>query len=427
MPIKPITASFLLKSSAIVTVGSIAASILQYLFTVVMARLLSPDSFGSLASLLSWITILIFPAGVISVHVTRQTAIYLAHDEKTRLLKLYRRHSLLSLAGIAFFIIILLTADLLNLFPAAWPFSYFLLTVIIIGFSLLSAVNQGLLHGSQYFARLSLLAFISAFFKFFLSGILVANGYDVFGVAVALSASGTITYLISLWLVRRVLRSASSMPSSPITTIPPSNTRYMPYIFSALFLLMLLSNIDIILAKQWLEADAAGYYAILATAGKVIFFGTVAISGVAFPSATQASATGSGQEKHILAISLSTVLALAACAVSLYLFFPQQIITIVFGTDYLPAAPHLGHIGIIAGLWAIIQLYVRLLLAKGDRLFLIPLAIFIAAEVAGISIWHQSISAILLVLFITGSLLALSLALIYQYSIAKNDIAKNYH
>ena len=159
----------------------------------------------------------------------------------------------------------------------------------------------------------------------------------------------------------------------------------------------------------------------------MIFFGTVAISGVAFPSATQASATGSGQEKHILAISLSTVLALAACAVSLYLFFPQQIITIVFGTDYLPAAPHLGHIGIIAGLWAIIQLYVRLLLAKGDRLFLIPLAIFIAAEVAGISIWHQSISAILLVLFITGSLLALSLALIYQYSIAKNDIAKNYH
>lgn len=414
---KSITTSYLLQSSAIVLGGSLAASILQYLFTIVMARLLSPESFGSLASLLSWITILVFPAGVISMHVARQTAIYLAQDEKLRLIKLYRRNNLISLAGIASVITAILFAKSFKFFPAAWPFSYFLLTVIIIGFALLSAVNDGLLHGSQYFIRLSLLAFIGALFKFFLSGILVANGYEVFGVAIALAASGAITYIFSFWLARRVLHSIVVRPSEQIEVLPSTNVHYIPYIFAALFLLLLLSNIDVILAKHWLEADAAGYYAILATAGKVIVFGTMSISGVAFPSAAQTAATGSGQEKRILKTSLSTVMAIDIVAVIFYIFWPKQIITIVFGTGYLPAAAHLGHIGIIAGLWAIIQLYTRLLLAKGNRVFLIPLALLIAAEVAGISIWHQSISVILLILFITGSLLVLSLSIIYQRSL----------
>lgn len=398
-------------------IGSLITGVINYLFTIVMARLLSPESFGSVASLLSWIAILGFPASVISMHMARQTAIFLTSHERQRLQELSRKINFVSFLGIIILSVILVTVHYTGFFPEDWTFNYVLLISIIIGFSLLTAVNSGLLHGSQYFFRLSLLALIAALLKFFLAGILVANGYDVYGVVVALAASSAISYIFSLWLTRRLFWSSPAQAASEaLIKTPGGSSQYLPYIFTALFLLLLLQNIDIILAKHWLDA-AAGYYAVLSTAGKVIVFGTAAISGVVFPSAAQTAASGSGQEKRILKISMSTIMLIVIGTVGLYLIIPEKIITTIFGSDYLPAASHLGHIGIIASLWAIIQLYVRLLLAKGNRAFLIPLFLLIAAEVAGISIWHQSIASILLVLFITGAALTLSLAFIYQRTI----------
>ncbi len=397
--------------------GTVAASVIQYFFTIVMARLMTPESFGSLASLLSWIAILVFPGGVISMHVARQTAIFLTHNENQKVADLFRRQNYISLIGAIIILAVVYIAVSFEILPSSWPREYVLLMVIIIGFSLLSAVTHGLLQGAQYFTRLSILALIGALLKFFLSGILVSNGYDVFGVAVALAISSFISYLFSWWLAYRVPRPSGKITPDAGFTSNQNNYHYAFYILAALFLLLLLSNIDVILVKHWLDATSAGYYAILSTAGKVIVFGTAAFSGVAFPSAAQTAAAGSGQEKRILLISLTSTVATAAVVITLYILAPVRIISLVFGDEYLPAAVHLGHIGIIASLWAVIQLYVRLLLAAGNRSFLKWLALFITAEIVGITIWHQNISSILTVLFATSALMAASLAFIYQQQI----------
>jgi len=151
LKIKYLFKSRFFQLGSVVLLGSFLVNILNYVFNLVMGRMLSPAEFGEVASLMGLAMIV----GVPSASLTRLMAKYSADfKEKNKfnlianLFRLVEKRSFQ--LGLLVIIIFLLLIPLLVWFLQIdlWPLVVFSL---ILPLSLLLAVNQGLLQGLQKF------------------------------------------------------------------------------------------------------------------------------------------------------------------------------------------------------------------------------------------------------------------------------------
>ena len=169
------------------------------------------------------------------------------------------------------------------------------------------------------------------------------------------------------------------------------------------FLLALLSNIDVLLAKHYLPGEIAGHYGALSTAGKMLLYAAGAFVTVLLPLASEAHERGKGGAR-VLSLSLGIIAAGSLLAWGLFSFYPELVISLLFGERYLDVAPYLGFFTIGVAAVALSLALINYFVAVRNTSFLYLLAFGIALEVGLVVRGHENLATVVQMI-VTGSVI----------------------
>src|SRR5262249_41386486 len=173
-----------------------------------------------------------------------------------------------------------------------------------------TAVPRGILQGTQRFTALSANLGLELVVRVLSLVVLLAVGFAVTGSIMAMLAGVTFAYLLGMWSLRdlfgveRERVQMRAMASFGLTAA------------AGTLGIILLYNLDVVLAAHYLGKYDAGIYGSLNKIEVIIYYGTLSVSQVLFPRVVEAIATRRHPARLLLlSAGLMSVLGLGAVAV----------------------------------------------------------------------------------------------------------------
>ena len=378
---------------------------LNYVYNVVMARLLGPAGYGALGALLALALIASVPGLALQVVVARHTALRV-RDQRA-LAELWSA-TLAGVAGAGLVLGVLvaaaspLLASYLHLgsaAPALW------LAASVAPLPALAAM-QGMLQGRERFAALAWVLLAAAAGKLAAGTGLVALGAGVEGAIAAVSLGSLAAVLLALAWVRPGLAAGASPPGRARSwkrLLPSGLGREVAGATTAILGLFVLANVDVLLARHHLDADASGLYAAGAVVAKVAYWAPQVVMLIVFPRLVT-----SGARQRLLARSAACVAAFGAMLVVAAAAAPHLAASVSFGRSYLAVGPALPLFAALGTCLALVQLVLFAGIASADTRLSWLLMAAVGVDVAVVTtLLHDSITEIVTVtLAVTAALLA---------------------
>ena len=401
----------LLSGSLVMFAGTMVTNVGNYIYHLLMGRMLAPIDYGILASLISLTYLFGIPVGALSLVVVKYVSTLRGKREFGVISYFYSwLNKKLVIFGLAGFLLLIIISP--------WLISFLHLKsslpiLLIITFSLVGiylTINIATLQGFLRFGLMSILGAIQVALKLGVAVLLVYWGWRVLGAVSAILVSALVGYLLTTLFVARLLVKKPTAKKKVIDS--QEIIRYaIPVFFSTLAFTSLYTT-DVVLARHFLSAQDAGYYASLATLGKIIFFASGPIIMVMFPMVSERHANG---RKYINLLNLSFGLVLLVClGVSvIYFLFPKLMINILYGKQYLSAAPYLWLFAIFLSLYSLSSLLVNFYLSvKKVKVVILPITAAIV-QIILISLFHRNLRQTVVMSVFTTTLLLFSLLLYY--------------
>ena len=409
----------LVAGSAVLFLGSSIASFGNYLFHLLMGRMLGPIDYGILASLISLTYLLGIPLGSLGVVVVKYVSTFRGKGELGMIAYFYSwiNKKLIPL-GLAGSFLLLFFSPLIASFLHFESSLLVLLMVVLNLVGVYQTVPGATLQGLLRFGLVSVLGIVQVSLKLGIAVLLAYWGGKVFGAVSAMIISALVGYSLVVFWVRRLL----VKPEKEGKINGREVVKYaIPVFFSTLAFTSLYTT-DVVLARHFLSAQEAGFYAALSTLGKTIVFASSPIIGVMFPLVSEHHANG---RKYLNFLTLSFGLVLTVCLgiSGLYFIFPGLMVRLLFGNLYLSTASYLFLFAIFLSLYSLCSLLVNFYLSiKKTKVVVLPV-IAAVAQVAFIFLFHQNLSGIVWVSISLLSLLLVSLLVYFFLNYAKTKKA----
>ena len=325
-------------------VATTGVSGLNFLFHVLISRLLGPSQYGAFNAVLNVISVLAVPLGAVQLAVT-QAVVSGAGKERISLRRLTVKAMLW---GAGAMVAVGLASPLIDGFLNLKSPSANLTLAVWIPLAVVAAVLQGALLGELRFVPVAVASFIGGgALRLATGALLVSAGFGLVG-AVAATVIGQAFTTAALLLVARREVFARGLDSIRISL------RDAVLSIAALAGYTTLTGIDVFLARHFLAPVAAGLYAAAATAGHIAMFLPGALVIVAFPRLVSAGRTGISVGKTLTeTVGLVTAIGLAAFAVLAVM--PGVVVDVLFGRKYAAAASIVGIIALVSVFLGIIS------------------------------------------------------------------------
>ena len=385
------------------------ASALNYVFSIIMTRMLGETgAFADFNSLNSIFLIVGMGAFAVQAVVTKNVAEFEVTDQRDKTRALIHAFSK--------WLLVVCAAIIAASVAVAWPLSHALkldspLFVIILGTSLAIAIYQtlpyGMLQGQQKFIGLGTVSIATALLRIVFGVAMVAVGLGVYGALGAATVAGlfvvgTVIYYYRDFFRRKVEHIEDFHPARALRALVPVTV--------AVFLVIFMTQIDVVLVKALKGALDADRYSYGALAGKAVLFFPAGITLVMFPRVSELRAKGEPTGR-VLAWSLAACLALVGAVVGFYALFPGFTATFfagkhgkeISGLTGIMGIPFVVLFGLVMAVFALVNVLVYYHLALDRRAFIAILAVGAVLEVAGIIMFHRTLPQVLLVMLVVGA------------------------
>ena len=399
-----------LGGSFITVLGSLLAGFLGYLYHLLMGRLLGPSEYGVLASLLSLLYVFSVPTATFSLVATKFAADF--KKSQSFLEKTEKKSFLFSLLFFLFF-------GALTPLIASFLHLQALLPILLIGLCLalgfLVTFKGAILQGRLNFVPLAVGGTANAAIKLLLGIIFVYFGLGINGAILPM----VIGAIFSYFYFQHFLTSKEVMVKEETSSPKLTNKEILDYtkpIFFFTLSFALLYSLDVIFARHFLAPQEAGWYGALSTLGKIIYFLVSPLSLVLFPMASRKK---SQEEKsdRLFRFSFSLAILIAIFLTAAYFLFPNLILRVFYGEQFLPAAAYLGLFGVFLSFYSLAYFLGNFMLSQEKTkpvAFLPFLALLL--QVVLILFFHENILAILGASIFACGLLFLSFLVYYLIS-----------
>lgn len=405
----------LFSGSAIMVIGSNATNFLNYIYHLIMGRLLGPANYGELAALISLMGLLSILPGSINLVIIKYVSSAKNETDVISLISWLKARIVKVSLMLTF--VILITSPLIASFLHINKFIYLILIAVSFLFGFQSLFYRAILQGLLKFKEMILSVLVENTSKLLISVFLIYLGFRVGGAMLAFVIAAFLGWYITTYYLK--FRTKQKTYVSP--DVKSMALFAVPVIIQSFSQASLYSS-DVILVKHFFTSYDAGIYASLSTLGKIIFFGTGPIGAVMFPIVSQRKAKG-GNYRKIFIYSLFSTSFLAASLLMIYWLFPNLAIRLLYGSAYLEGSNLLVWFGIFITLFTIAFLFISYALSLGKtKVVLLP---FIAAISQIILIWffHESLFRVIAISIVISALLLLGL-LIYS-SLWKMDLRRS--
>lgn len=393
----------LFSGSMIMVIGSNVVSFLNYLYHLVMVKLLTPASYGELVALLSLIGFLGIISSSLNLVVIKFVSSAKSINEIRGIVSWF--NSKVFAFSLAIFLLITLLSPLISSFLKIENHLLVVLIALLSILGLASLLYKSVLQGLLKFQQMIASIFVESGLKLILGVVLVYAGFSVGGALAGLVVASFVGFFLSRFFIRQFLKTSEKEPN-----IKSMFLYSLPVSIQYLSITSLFSS-DILLIKHFFSPHDAGIYAIISTLGKIILFGTGPIGAVMFPIVSQRQSRGANY-RRIFVLSFVLTSVLAALILLVYWLVPELVIRML-NPSYLEAAPLLVWYGVFITLYTLCSLFVSYYLSL-NRVSVVALPFIAAiAQIIGIWFFHQSLYIVILISIIISALLLFSL-LIYS-------------
>lgn len=413
--------SKLLKGSLVFFAGSMVVNVIAFAYHFILARLLSPSDYGILAALFGLIYLTSIPLNAADILVTKLISGFeedkMISHTKSLLLLLARKVG--PLYGILFPILILLSWPVQNFLklPSVWAVvSIWVFVYLFIITAILRPVMKALLR----FNDLILSQMTEAVLRLLLSVglILIFGSWYGWGI-LGLIFTALISLAFAIFQVRDVLSSSSIRFDHHKLNIRSLGLGSL--LLSISYTLMY--SVDVLLVKHFFSDYWTGIYAVLVTAGKVIFFAQTPISTATLPIvARKAKQPAMARTDLWTLIGLSTLISLVT--ITGYFFGSELLVKIVFSEKYLAAVPLIPWMGMAIFGFSLASIGANFLLALNKIKAAWISLLGLGAEVVAISLFHESIMQVVLSLGIVFGILA-TVLITYSFYVTRKTFNSN--
>lgn len=406
--INRILANPFFSSSFIMIVGTNSTNVINYIYHLLMGRLLGPASYGELSAFFSLIGLLSVVPMSFGTVVIKFVAASKNNQEVASYLRWFNKPVLyLSIAlSIGTAAASPFLADYLNTTHTTG----ILLIAVSFLFGLPSYLYRSVLQGLIKF-HLVVIGLISETGMKLLAGVLfVTFGFGVTGAMTGLFLAIVLGWMISFWFLKdfRNIHSSEKVNTKNIFKFT------LPVLIQTVSMTSLMS-VDLVLVKHFFTSFDAGIFAAVSTLGKIILFASAPVATVMFPLVTKSYANGERFVSMFL-LSIGVTLAVILGVVILYYLFPNFVMSLLYGEKYFSGISLLVPYAIFTGLLSLTGLFINFFLSiNKNKIVIAPLAAAFLQLIL-INIFHSNITEVVWVSVSVATLLFVALSVYFLAS-----------
>lgn len=377
----------LISGSVIMVVGTNVANFIAYLYHLVFGRILGPSLYSELAVVISLVGLFFALLSFFNLVIVKFVSS--GSNKQTNLLyTLVNKQYTIPILILSF--LVLITTPLLST-----TLNISSVVLIWVGptvfFLFLYMVQGSFLQGLLKFDKTALLNILNALSRLLFGLLFYYLGFSLAGISLGIMLSYVLTWILGKYM----LGLKSGKNKMDYTKLKKNVVRYAVPVFVMTLSMSAFIAIDVVLVKYFFDPYHSGLYASLSALGKIVFYGVIPVTLVMFPLVSK-KATKGESTKSLLYLSFILALLIGLGILFLYWLFPNPVINVLFGEEYLEGSSYLVYFGIFSLFYTLDYLIVNYFLASGRTLaaYFVPFGVLI--QIVGIYKLHDSIENVIL-------------------------------
>ncbi|SNR59792.1 MATE family efflux transporter [Lutibacter flavus] len=367
----------------------------NYIYNLLLGRILGPSEFADAAILITFLLVLSF-VGMTFQIVTAKYAVLFKKEKLTTFLKLITKYA--TFFGLLFGALIFFFHKELQQIFHTQTSSMFWIFALGLPLYFLMSVNRGLYQGKDLLNKLSVTYQSEMISRLVLTiGIVLLIPAIPSSIAIAIGI--VISFIFGLFpFQKRIVK------SSRVVTEKLVETKSIIIFFglTAFYELtqIIINNSDIILVKHYFDNEQAGLYASLALIGRVVYFVSWMFVMLLLPKVIQLKKDGENT-LPILLKYVGYIIILSTLIVSFTWLFPEFVVRLMFGEQYISISPLLWKYALATSIFAIANIFAYYFLSIGKYIPVIVSAFLGLTQIGLIMLYHNSLEQVVLMQVLT--------------------------
>ncbi|MBT8260626.1 MAG: oligosaccharide flippase family protein [Bacteroidia bacterium] len=359
----------------------------NYLYNLILGRILGPAQFADAAVLITFLLVLSFVAMTFQLVTAKFSVVFDNNNFKNFISNTYKQAFIVGMGlGI---LIVVFASQLQQVFNTS---SSSMFTIFGLGVPIyfLMSVNRGVFQGKKEFKALSITYQAEMLSRLIITLCLIFLFNIQSSVVIALG----ILISFGFGLIPFKLDNISLKPSVTIKKTQSKQIRSF-FIITAFYELtqIIINNSDILLVKHYFESYEAGLYASLALIGRIVYFIAWMFVMLLLPTVVQLKKEGK-DTAPILFKYVGYIAGIAIIIVFGCILFPKTTITLLFGNSYLAMAPLLWKYALATGLFAISNIFAYYYLSIDKYIPVVISGIFGVLQMSLVIFYHDSLEQV---------------------------------
>lgn len=360
----------------------------NYLYNLILGRLLGPEAFADAALLVTLLLALSFLGMTFQLATTKFTVLFAGQELERFKNKMFKYASYVGVAS--GFLLVVFSKDLQLVFGTSnhWMFIFFGIGIPLYFFM---SVNRGTYQGNQDYLKLSVTYQTEMWSRLIITMILLFMLPWDPSILVALGIS--LSFFFGLIPIR--FKDLSLFGS---TKIAPDNlkrvSRFILLTAFYEFTQIIINNSDILLVRHYFEAMDAGLYASLALIGRVVYFVAWMFVMLLLPDVIKKQKEGE-KTAPILFKYVTYIGVLSAGIVMACYLFPELIIDLMFGEAYISMASLLWQYALATSLFAVSNVFAYYFLSLDQYFPIILSGILGISQILLVVLFHTSLDIVI--------------------------------
>jgi len=377
----------------------------NYIYNLLLGRILGPAEFADAAILITLLLVLSF-AGMTFQIVTAKYAVLFEKAKLNSFLSFATKYAVI-IGLLLSSLIIVFQKDLQTVFHTQTS-AMFLIFAFGLPLYFLMSINRGLYQGKDVLNQLSLTYQSEMISRLLITlGIILLMPFIPASIAIAIGIVAS--FIIGLFPFKKKIIKSSTQVQEKLVE---SKEILIFFGLTAFYELtqIIINNSDIILVKHYFDNEQAGLYASLALIGRVVYFVAWMFVMLLLPKVIQLKKEGKNT-LPILIKYVSYIFVLSTCIVSFTWLFPELVVTIMFGDQYISIAPLLWKYALATSIFAIANIFAYYFLSIGKYIPVIISALLGTTQIGLIIGFHNSLEQVVLM-----QIYAMIILLVFQLS-----------
>ncbi|MEL0650187.1 oligosaccharide flippase family protein [Algibacter sp. TI.3.09] len=385
----------------------------NYLYNLILGRILGPAQFADAAVLITFLLVLSFAAMTFQLVTAKFSVLFENDIFQSFISKVYKNALAVGLAFGA--LIIIFAGALQNVFNTSSSNMF-----VVFGFGVplyfLMSVNRGVFQGKKSFKNLSI-----TYQTEMLSRLVITLGliliFDIKS-SVVIAVGILASFVFGLFPFK--YKNLFPKKALVLSQTHSKDIRHF-FIITAFYELtqIIINNSDILLVKHFFESYEAGLYASLALIGRIVYFIAWMFVMLLLPTVVELKKEGK-KTAPILFKYVGYIAAISITIILVCLAFPETIITLLFGDSYVSMAPLLWKYAIATSMFAISNIFAYYYLSLDKYVPVVISGVFGMLQMLLVIYFHDSLEQVVY-MQIVAMLLLLVIQLIYfKYDSSKS-------